>query len=291
VRGMTAFGRAKVSNGRYEVVLDIVSVNKRHLEINLRMPFGYQEAEAMLRRELFQKVMRGQITLTVSIRPIAAEITAAAINWPWVEGQMEALSKICSKYGCQNPHERACFELWKQEECFCKESIELTSEIETLLKDGLSKAFTQFDSKRRAEGQFLALDLRTRGEVLKEALCLITESTKGHVERIKDHLQELLTQYVPTLSSEDRVLREIVLYADKSDVSEEIARIRHHMDHFSEVLQQEESCGKLLEFILQELLREFNTLGAKTSLTNVSTAVVLAKTELEKMREQVQNVE
>ena len=119
----------------------------------------------------------------------------------------------------------------------------------------------------------------------------IAEKTVGTVEHIQQRLTEVLKKHVPTMLSDDRVLREVVLYADKADVSEELARIDHHLDHIAKVIEQPAAAGKLLEFILQELLREFNTLGAKTTVSDVSTIVVLAKTELEKMREQVQNAE
>lgn len=288
---MTAFGRSKVDDGRYEVCLEMASVNKRHLDISVRLPGGYQEADELVRRELSSKVLRGQVVVTITIKPIAAELSIPHINWSWLDGRMKALQAICTKYDCGYSHEEACLDLWSRDECFCRESEAISPELETLIKRALESAYEQFDAKRRQEGEFLVEDLRRRATVLRDAILTISEGSQGQVDQIKVRLQELLARHVPSLSLDDRVLREVVLYADKADISEEISRIVHHLNHLEDVLSQEGTCGKLLEFILQELLREFNTLGAKTALATVSTAVVVAKTELEKMREQVQNVE
>ena len=288
---MTAFGRAKVDDGRYEVSLEMASVNKRHLEVSIRLPSGFQEVDGPLRREVSSRVSRGQVTVSVMIRPIVSELCVPKINWAWVEGRMVALKAICEEYESPFPRDKACLEVWDHAESYCGEPEVVSPELEELVKKAFYNAYESFDEKRRAEGAFLAADLRARVETLCQTLAMISEASKGQVDLIKVRLQDLVAKHVPSLATDDRVLREVVLYADKADCSEEIARIDHHLNHLKEAFTHEGPQGKLLEFILQELLREFNTLGAKTIVKTVSTATVLAKTELEKMREQVQNVE
>ncbi len=288
---MTGFGRAKVENGQYEVAVEISSVNKRHLDISFRLPREYQQVEGTLRRALATKLFRGQVTIGIAVQPIAATACIPTIDWVKIDSHVHALQQICNRLSCSVSTERAAFELWRGLLGEGGQRVEALPEVEELILKGVQTAFAVFDSRRADEGLFLADDLRKRLAILRTMKADIANAMVGHVEQIRQRLTDLVEKYVPSLASDDRVLREIVLYADKADVSEELARIDHHLDHMKKVLQESSPAGKLLEFILQELLREFNTLGAKTTVSAVSTVVVLAKTELEKMREQVQNVE
>ena len=291
MKGMTGFGRAKVDNGRMEVIVEISSVNKRHLDLSFRLPRGYQQLEGALRRELSAKLFRGQVNIGISVRPLDAATASLLLDWPKIDGQLEMLRQIAEHLQCPVPTERAAFELWRARLEEEGEREECLPETEGLILKGVQEAVALFDSRRMAEGAFLADDLRKRFLLLRQMKGEIAHKMEGCVDLIRVRLTELLEKHVPSLASDDRVLREVVLYADKADVSEELARIDHHLDHVEKVFDDKAPAGKLLEFILQELLREFNTLGAKTSVSDVSTTVVLAKTELEKMREQVQNVE
>jgi uncharacterized protein (TIGR00255 family) len=288
---MTGFGRAKVGNGRYEVIVEISSVNKRYLEISFRLPREYQQLEGSLRRELSAKLFRGQVSVGISVQPLEASAAIPPINWPKIEGQLEVLRQISGRLGISVPTEQAVFEIWRVQLELEGEREEIIPEIEALILRGVQDAFILFDSRRFSEGVFLADDLYKRAALLREMKDQIAQKMVGHVDLIRQRLTELVEKNVPSLASDDRVFREVVLYADKADVSEELSRIDHHLSHVEKVLQEPAAAGKLLEFIFQELLREFNTLGAKTSISDVSTIVLLAKTELEKMREQVQNVE
>jgi uncharacterized protein (TIGR00255 family) len=289
---MTGFGRAKVENGRHEVNVEISSVNKRHLDITFRLPREYQHLESALRRELSTRLFRGQVSVTVSVQPLEMAVLIPQINWAKIDGEIEALRQISEHFGCSVPVEKAALELWQKQIVEAEGKREESSpEVEALLIKGVQEAFSQYDSRRSAEGAFLAEDLRKRTALLREMKRQISQKMEGHVEQIRCHLTQMVEKIVPGLPPDDRILREVVLYADKADISEELSRIDHHLDHVEKVLIEPGSSGKLLEFIFQELLREFNTLGAKTTVSDVSTTVVLAKTELEKMREQVQNVE
>jgi uncharacterized protein (TIGR00255 family) len=213
-----------------------------------------------------------------------------SIDLSKVEKDIELLKKMAESCRCVPPIELALLELWKNR--FILESTnEDLKVVEALVEKAMLAAFKVFDANRSSEGDHIRDELSDRLNALRSTRNTITGLVSGHVEEIRRHLGELLDALVPTLSNDERVLREIVLYADRSDVSEELSRIDHHLNHMQEVLKSDCVTGKLLEFIMQELLREWNTLGAKTTSSEASTCVVLAKMELEKMREQVQNVE
>jgi uncharacterized protein (TIGR00255 family) len=288
-KGMTGFGRAVESDGRYEVTVEISSVNKRHLDLTIRLPRGYQQAELAIRQSLAAHLHRGQVTLSVSIRTLAPSVQVPAVDISQLKEQLSSLRAMAEAVGAPVPLEKALFELWRRQ--LEETEVEALPEVGALIARATEKAVTDLDRRREDEGKALAKDIQKRLGVLRDLKQKIAEKSVGHVDRIRQRLTELVAKYVPTLASDDRVLREVVLYADKADVSEELARIDHHVEQANKAFATDGPKGKLLEFVLQELLREFNTLGAKTDDAEVSTAVVIAKTELEKMREQVQNVE
>ena len=288
VRGMTGFGRAVERDGRYEVTVEIVSVNKRHLDVSVRLPRGFARAEIAVRQAL-ACLHRGQVTVTASVRALVPEPHDASVDTAQGAIQLAPLRAMAEAVGVSPPLERAVFELWCRQ--LDETQVEVSPEIEKLIVRAVEKAVADLDKRRAEEGKALAEDIQGRLCLLEEIKGRVAERSVGHVDRIRQRLEAVMKQYVPTLACDDRVLREVVLYADKADVSEELSRIDHHIQQAHKALVTEGSVGKLLEFVLQELLREFNTLGAKTDDGEVSTAVVIAKTEIEKMREQVQNVE
>jgi uncharacterized protein (TIGR00255 family) len=288
-KGMTGFGRAVESDGRYEVTVEISSVNKRHLDLTIRLPRGYQQAELAIRQSLAAHLHRGQVTLSVSIRTLAPSVQVPTVDISQLKEQLSSLRAMAEAVGAPVPLEKALFELWRRQ--LEETEVEALPEVGALIARATEKAVTDLDRRREDEGKALAKDIQKRLGVLRDLKQKIAEKSVGHVDRIRQRLTELVAKYVPALASDDRVLREVVLYADKADVSEELARIDHHVEQATKAFATDGAKGKLLEFVLQELLREFNTLGAKTDDAEVSTAVVIAKTELEKMREQVQNVE
>jgi uncharacterized protein (TIGR00255 family) len=288
-KGMTGFGRAVESDGRCEVTVEISSVNKRHLDVIIRLPKGYQQTEGAIRQALATHVHRGQVTVSASIRALEPSLSASAVDVVRLTAQLASLRAMAEAAGVPVPVERAIFELWRRQ--LEETEVEALPEVGALIIRATEKAVADLDRRRTEEGEALARDIQGRLGVLGELEKKIAERSVGHVDRIRQRLTEFVAQYVPTLASDERVLREVVLYADKADVSEELTRIEHHLEQAHKAFACEGAHGKLLEFVLQELLREFNTLGAKTDDAEVSTSVVIAKTELEKMREQVQNVE
>lgn len=290
MKGMTAFGKSQKNDGKYQVMVEISSVNRRHAEIVVKMPSGYQELEPIVRKELASRIGRGQVTVSVHIEPMNSESIVSSPHWQWIEAQAKVAQEIAKRLGVSVRMEKVAVELWK--ESLRHEGKGECAGVASLLLETLHEAFHEFDAKKKEEGFSLAADMTGRLRELRAYSKKIAELSKGQVEVIREKLIALLQGVVSeAFTMDERVMREVVLQADKADTSEESTRIQHHLDHFEKSLQESQPIGKLLEFILQELLREFNTLGAKNALPEVSTLVVQAKTELEKMREQTQNVE
>jgi uncharacterized protein (TIGR00255 family) len=293
MKGMTAFAKAKKRTELYEVSVEISSVNRRHAEIVFKMPPGYQELESILRKHLSSLVARGQVSVSVAIQALSAEEYVSAINIPYIEAQFSCAREIAKLLHTEVQEKEIALELWKT---FLTEQKRGEREIELVAPvalEAMRDAYQSFDERRKAEGVSLKKDFLSRLQTLQSSHREIAAASSSIAEDIRIKITTALQNFVSeSLASDERVLREVVLLADKADVSEELTRIAHHLDHMEKVLHDDSApVGKLLEFLLQELLREFNTLGAKTTKPSVSTATVLAKLELEKMREQVLNVE
>ena len=290
MKGMTAYGRAKAQNDSHEISVEISSVNKRNLDVQVRLPKELQSEETLVRKEVGAHVVRGHITVQVSWNCLTFVKTAPPINWAWVDGQKEVVSQIAEKLEIQAPLDKLCLALWNDSRAYLDTKEELIARVGPVLVQALHKALGSFDEHREREGKVLKEDFSKRISFLYEAREKIGSLSEKASEHVRDRLKGLLAEHVPGLAEDDRFYREVVLFADKADVSEELVRIDHHLHDLKKAIEEKTS-GKLIEFLLQELLREFGTLGAKTPHAEVSTAVVLAKTEISKMREQVANVE
>ncbi|MCH9635022.1 MAG: hypothetical protein S4CHLAM81_02300 [Chlamydiales bacterium] len=271
---MTAYGSGEVlsKEGRFSV--QIQSVNRRFLEINIGMPSATPALEAKLRAMLQESLSRGQVQLTVNWQK-EGELGIKP-NLQLAQELKEGWEQIAAKLEIDQDFDLS---LLKDEKLFVIPQQELN---ESALFEATETALDDLLQMRRSEGQKLAEDLQSRVNILKEAMANC--SNEG-VERFRQRLSERLESLVQGTEHEERILKEVAIFADKVDVTEEITRFNIHLEKFEEVMTKGGACGKKLDFLLQELVRESNTLGAKGQM------VVEIKSELEKMREQVQNIE
>jgi len=290
MRGMTAYTQTKAADEKYEISLEIHSVNKRHFDVHFRMPKELQSAEIELRKAIAEVVHRGQVSIYVAMRLLSDEENVA-LNWPWIDSQKRAMQAICGRLGGDVPFDRLAVAVWSSEQAYCENKETIFASAKPLLFKALQDAFVSFDVQRKQEGEAILQELLLGKNTLFSLSQAIKERSSHHVQQIRERLVQLVQEHVPSMPLDDRISREVVLLADKADISEELQRIEHHLQHMGSIFTGDEPCGKMLEFVLQELVREFNTLGSKTIDSEVSTKVILAKNELEKMREQVQNVE
>jgi uncharacterized protein (TIGR00255 family) len=291
IRSMTGFGQAEGSAAGWRCTVELRSVNGRYLDVRLRLPAGLTQLDEPLRKRIKAACERGKIDGTVNLLPENGAGPVLAVNRPLLESYRAVLREIAEVL--EQPVRVTLGDLLANRELIQQQSWEGHDEqIEALVDDTLQAAL----------GGLLAMR-ETEGAALKAALLEHAASLEGLVEQARPLTADLPAQYARRLRenlarlsegplpAEERILQEISLFADRSDVSEEFARLHTHLEHLRGLLEQGGPVGRKFEFLLQELNREANTLGAKNSDTQVSAIVMEMKSEIEKLREQVQNIE
>jgi uncharacterized protein (TIGR00255 family) len=292
---MTGFGRAEAHDEELELVVSIQTLNKRHLDIQLQLPPSLIALESSVRNHIKKHLHRGQVRVTVSACFKQVDHYAITPNVALVSAYQKAWKAMQAQLGEQKsfPLER----LVDHEEFFqCHEALsdELVESVEGKLLAVCEKALNQLIGMRSREGAAIQKDLEAHfadfAKLLKGVPDLIKHSQEVWLDRLKKAL--VLHQEAITEADESRLAREAVMISDKIDITEELNRCHYHLDKVQHILSlPDEAKGKRLEFILQELFREVNTVGSKSANAEISGCVVELKCLLEKVREQVQNVE
>jgi len=292
IKSMTGFAAAEQISGETAVSADIRSYNSRHLDVVLRVPPGYMALEEKIRELIAGKVVRGRLEVRVQFKNSAAEAGAFEIDWPRAEGMHAALIQLKNKFSLQDDvtidHLLGMGGIVKPVE-ISDDSDQIWPDIENCL----GRALDNLDAMRRKEGDFIAGDLNTRLDFIEECLGEIKADSadlpRQYQERLKERIAALTQETVELDPA--RLAQEAAYLADRSDISEEIVRAESHVEQFRHIMRAAEPGGRKLNFLLQELLREFNTIGSKIGHAGTSHRVVDVKSELEKIREQIQNVE
>jgi uncharacterized protein (TIGR00255 family) len=293
IRSMTAFAQFKGQvRADASFTLALKSVNHRFLDLHLRMPPQSDALEVKLRRLLKEKVARGHLELTLAMDGAGA--AALAVNQELVGGYVQAFRRAAREFSVAGePDLNAIF---RMPGAFSTGETELDAESETRVLAGLEETITQLDRMRLEEGRGIERELRDRMARLRSATAEVEKLrgavTHAYLEKVQSRMKELIGGH----ADHDRILQEAALLAERSDIQEEIVRLNTHIQHFLGVVEQAGEAGKKLDFLLQEMNREANTLLSKTSgvsgeglrITELGLAM---KAEIEKSREQVQNVE
>jgi uncharacterized protein (TIGR00255 family) len=293
IRSMTAFAQFKGQvRPDSSFTLTLKSVNHRFLDLHLRMPPQSDALEMKLRRVLKERVARGHIELTLALDGAGAG--ALAVNRELVAGYVQVFRQAAREFGI--PGEPDLNAVFRMPGTLSTGEAELDAETEARVLAGLAEAIAQLDRMRAEEGRGIERELRERMARLRSATAEVEKLcgavTRAYLEKIQSRMKELIGGH----ADQDRILQEAALLAERSDIQEEIVRLNTHIQHFLAVLQEGGEAGKKLDFLLQEMNREANTLLSKTSgvageglrITELGLAM---KSEIEKSREQVQNVE
>ena len=291
VKSMTGYGRAvETVNGR-EFTVEVRSVNNRYLDCTVKLPRGLSFGEDAVKQAVKAKITRGKVDVFVSVRSEGAQDTTVSLNKPMVEGYIAAMEQMKRDYGLAGDITVAMVAALPEAFLLDKPQVD----EEQLLKDFLSvaeKALAAFDTMRRVEGQALEQDLRTRGNTV---LSLVEQVEGGSAQTVTDYRLRLENKLKEVLAStsidESRILTEAAIFADKVAVDEETVRLRSHLNQMNTMLETGEPIGRKLDFLLQEMNREANTIGSKCTDVRLAKVVVEIKAELEKIREQTQNIE
>ena len=291
VKSMTGYGRAvETVNGR-EFTVELRSVNNRYLDCAVKLPRALSFAEDAVKQAVKGAISRGKVDVFISLRSESAQDVKITLNAPVVEGYIAAMRQMARDYGIGEDISVGL--LSRMPDVFTVDKPEVDEE--QLLSDLLSvvgKALERFDAMRTAEGKALENDLRSRGETI---LSLVEQVEAGSGQTVADYRTRLENKLKEVLANtaidESRILTEAAIFADKVAVDEETVRLRSHLDQMNNMLTTGGAIGRKLDFLLQEMNRESNTIGSKCSDVRLARIVVDIKAELEKIREQTQNIE
>ena len=291
LNSMTGFGRACVQDDFYSINTEIKGVNHRFLEISIRLPRQFNQSEDGLKKLIQSRLSRGKIDVFISFEQVAGKNMAVKVDKPLLIGYYNALSEVaetCNIEMIPSLHSLASFsgvitvEGQKDDE----------EQVNLLLQQSLSEALDNMVEMRKIEGAALAQDLQNRLGFICETTAKIADLAPIIIEEQRQRLgQRIKTILQDVEIDQNRLANELAYFVDKVDVSEELTRLNSHVDQFSQSLNNSAPIGRKLEFMLQEMLREINTIGSKSNALTVSKLVVDVKSELEKIREQIQNIE
>ncbi len=294
IKSMTGFASLTREGENATVTVTVKGVNHRFLDLQMRLPSALAGIEARLRAVVQQKIARGRIELTVAIQSRRQTVVDVEVNDAVLEGLSAALDRARERGLVAGPLSPGDVLRFPQAVTVKErtEAVEEDSTLAPLLESAVADALDQLDGMRASEGTHLRADLDARrtllGSLFARAAAAAAEGSTALRTRLAERVKELQSD----VGVDDAALaQEIVRFANRSDITEETVRFRAHLEHWRALSESTEPCGRKLDFLLQEMNREVNTLGSKAEGPGVPELVVSLKAELEKMREQVQNVE
>jgi uncharacterized protein (TIGR00255 family) len=294
LKSMTAYGRAVLVTDIGRFVVEIQSVNRKYLEINASLPRELSRFDSDIRKWVAAAVNRGLVTLRLYVTFTSTAPVNVLPNFPLARQIKSAWEKLALDAGV--PKENAIsWEILLQQDgiLFFEEDIQDENAYRSALLAVVQEALEQLVEMKVREGSELYADIANRLVKLKEMVEKVAEKAPEAPKRYQQKLTDKLNEFLGhSIENEEKILRELCVYADRIDIAEEITRFQSHLKQFDTLISGPQgNVGKTLEFLLQELNREANTIGSKSSEVEVSHLVVEIKTELERIREQIQNVE
>jgi uncharacterized protein (TIGR00255 family) len=290
IKSMTGFGQGSAEGDDFRVRVDIRSVNNRALDVHTRLPQELSSLEVTLKKQVQAAVKRGRVDLTVMVEQLRPAIFE--INRPLVSGYLSALSELKREFSLEGDPSLELIAKLPGALQVTQDSDSLDERLVTGTVAAVSQALTSLTEMRVVEGQELAAELNSRLENIERQMPTIENEAARlpavYREKLMRRLQEIAAG---AQVDETRVAQEAVMLADRSDISEEIARLKSHIVQLRDLIRSTEEAGKRLDFILQEMNREANTILSKSNDLAISDAAIVIKTEVEKLREQGQNVE
>ena len=291
MNSMTGFGRAEHATADYIARVEIASVNRKQADIVCNLPRELAEIESDLRKTALAHISRGRITMSIHIQNNSTAGASIGIDAERVRALGLAFREISEILG--RNVEASATDFLRAPDIFLFDQSNLDPELVKLaIQPALEAALQNLITMRQREGENLLVDFRERLNILEIEVAAIEKHAPGVVARHREHLHQRLRELELNIDpADERFLKEIALFAERCDISEEITRLRSHFQRFHEYLESPDPMGRSLDFLCQEIHREFNTIGSKANDAELAQHVVSSKTELEKIREQVQNVE
>ena len=291
IKSMTGYGRAvQTVNGR-EFTVEVRSVNNRYLDCNVKLPRMVSFAEDAVKQAVKAAISRGKVDVYITIKSEAEVDTKITLNAAVAEGYLSAMRQMVESYGVKD--DISVSTLSRLPEIFTVEKPDVDEDqLKADLLQVVAAALEGYNAFRAAEGAALDADLRSRGNTILE---LVSQVESGNAQTVIDYRAKLYNKIKEVLAStaidESRILTEAAIFADKVAVDEETVRLRSHLEQMNNMLTAGGALGRKLDFLLQEMNREANTIGSKCTDVRLARIVVDIKAELEKIREQTQNIE
>ncbi len=295
ITSMTGFGRAAGAiSSRYFVAVTVKSVNHRFLEVSVRLPEYLWELETMLRQLATDTFARGKVDISFRVQRTEQPEYNVRINQDIADNVIPQLRKIAEALGLG--HAFTASDLLRIPDLLQVEAVD--TDVQDEEREGLAaltrEAFGQVTASRKREGESLQTDITARVNTIRD----LKDRLASHREEIRSEMLTSYQQRVQEIAAqagvdvaEERIAQEVVIMVEKGDIAEELTRLAHHIEQMESAIRGREAAGKKLDFLSQEMLREINTMGSKSRAASIRTLVVELKTEVERIREQAQNVE
>ena len=292
VKSMTGYGRAEETLDGYAITVEVRSVNNRYLDCSVRIPRLYLFAEDAIKARVQRTISRGKVDVFVTLDSTGAEKVQVSVNKPVADGYYEALKQLAASYGLPESDISVSL-LSRFPDVLLAEKAQ--DDVEQLAEDicsVLDGALSDFDSMRTREGARLEEDILSRAATIEEKVALVEERSPQTVSEYRAKLEARMSEVLANTQLDPaRILTEAAIFADKVAVDEETVRLRSHIGQLRTMLDKGGAVGRKLDFLIQEFNREANTIGSKCSDIDIARHVVDIKAEIEKIREQIQNME
>lgn len=291
IKSMTGFGRCEVLKDSRKFTVELKSVNHRYLDVNIRMPKKLNFFETSIRTLLKSYADRGKVDIFITYEDLSQSQVSVKYNAALAAEYLKYLNQMAEEFSLDNDVRVGTLsrypEVFTMEEC-----SEDEDELWNGLKEALEGAFSQFVEMRTKEGERLKEDILLKLDLLSEQIRFIEERSPQIIAEYRTKLEEKMRELLEDTQIDDnRIAAEVILFADKICTDEEVVRLKSHIQHMKETLEESNGIGRKLDFIAQEMNREANTILSKANDLDISNRAISLKTEIEKIREQIQNIE
>ncbi|MEG1963804.1 MAG: YicC/YloC family endoribonuclease [Clostridia bacterium] len=290
MKSMTGYGKGIVENQDRKLTIELKAVNHRFLDLNFKMPKSFSFAEDIIRKQIQTSVTRGHLDIYINYQDLRAEKTNFKIDYALAKKYIEVANALSEQNNINNDF--SVSSLMKIPDVVVFDETEEDEDVLlNLLKATLDEALKNIMQMKTIEGGMIKDDLLKKVAEIKATVDVVNAKAPLVIAEHKEKLVDKLREAVGENYDEQRILTEITIFADKIGIDEELLRLYSHIKHFCSIIKEEEIVGKKLDFIVQEMNRETNTIGSKCNDIEISNCVVMLKNEIEKIREQVQNIE
>jgi len=292
VKSMTGFGKGEYRDEQMEIAVELKTINHRYKDFFIRMPRQISFAEDLVRKEIGEVISRGRIEVNVKMNSFDLANKNIKLNMELAKAYMSCLKDLKTSVPEVTGEYSLSLVSRFPDVIYSEDSEEDPDVLWGKIKKALSVALKNVTDSREREGESLKKDFYKRLEIIETELGKIKEFESLVVDEYRDKLEQRIKEYTQNIEiDQSRLLTEVAYYSEKANITEETTRLKSHIERFRKILEEDEPVGRKLDFLIQELHREINTIGSKSNHIDISNLVVEIKSEIEKMREQIQNIE